>query len=614
MKINNQYKVKFLPFNTIDNLILLLSFLRPKRRTQLCLLLLLMIINAGAEILSISSVYPLLIAITDTASVESNPLVSQLIGIVPVLHQSNNLVLILVALFICLMSLATLIRVCTLWLTLRLSSVIGSDLSVEAFDKVMRQDYLWFTLQNSSNILTVLTEQASCVVLSVTATLNLLSAALVVFAIFAGLFFVNKLAALLILLLLSGVYASIAMSFTRELRDNSTKISHALKNQIKVIQEAWGGIQEILLCRSQLSLIQKYRSLDVLGRSLRSRNALLASIPRPIIEAMAILVLALTMSALVILGHDISLILPFVAIFSLSIQRMLPNVQSVYSSWVSLRSYSESILDLQSILALPRHAIAPTGQNPIIFEHGIEFENVSFRYSDESDFIIKNNSFTIMKGERVGIIGPTGSGKSTLINLMMGLLRPCEGKILIDNHVLDSGSSWRDLSYCWQVHVAHVPQSIYLTDSTILDNVSLGDHQHEVDFDGVIEACKKAQISGFIETLPEGYNSLVGERGVQLSGGQRQRIGIARALYKKANILFLDEATSALDGETESSVMEAISSLESELTIVVIAHRTETLKFCDRIFELRDGAITFFDPPTTFFKRDFISDLGLLEI
>jgi len=614
MEINNQYKRKFSPSNTIDNLILLWSFLKPKRRWQLCLLLLLMMFNAGAEIASISSVYPILLAITDTVSVAKNPVVLRLTGLLPVLNQSNYLVLILVALFICLMSLATLIRVCTLWMTLRLSSVIGSDLSAEAFNKVMRQDYLWFTAQNSSNVLTVLTEQANCVVLSLTATLNLLSAALVVFAIFAALFLVNKLAASLILLVLSGVYASIAMSFTRELRLNSSKISYALKNQIKLIQEAWGGIQEILLCRSQLNLIQRYSSLDFLGRSLRSRNALLASIPRPIIEAMAILVLAVTMAALVILGHDISLVLPLVAIFSLSMQRMLPNVQSIYSSWVSLKSYSESILDLQSLLALPMHAIAATQQKPFIFKHKIAFENVSFGYPNDSGFIIKNLSFAIIKGEKIGIIGPTGSGKSTLINLMMGLLQPCKGKILFDNHVLDSGSSWRDLSYRWQAQVAHVPQSIYLTDSTILDNVSLGDHRDVVDFDRVREACKKAQISGFIETLPDGYNSFVGERGVQLSGGQRQRIGIARALYRKANVLFLDEATSALDGETESSVMEAISSLKSEITIVVIAHRTETLKFCDRILELRNGVIKSFDSLATLFDRDFGSDLGLLEI
>ena len=218
--------------------------------------------------------------------------------------------------------------------------------------------------------------------------------------------------------------------------------------------------------------------------------------------------------------------------------------------------------------------------------NSINFNNVRFRYSKDSPWVLDGVNLTIPAGARFGFIGSTGSGKSTLLDLLMGLLKPTEGELLVDGQLIN-GRTLR----AWQQTIAHVPQSIYLTDTTLAENIAFGVLPEDIDLKRVYEAAKQAQIAAYIESQSMGYNTLVGERGVRLSGGQRQRIGIARALYKQANILVFDEATSALDNATERSVMNAIEGLDHNLTILIIAHRLTTIKNCDTIVELENGRV-----------------------
>ena len=205
---------------------------------------------------------------------------------------------------------------------------------------------------------------------------------------------------------------------------------------------------------------------------------------------------------------------------------------------------------------------------------------------DDAPEVIKRLNLQIPRGSRVGFIGKTGSGKSTAIDLIMGLLEPMSGGIEIDGQLLTSANR-----RAWQAQIAHVPQSIYLADVTIAENIAFGLDVHDIDQQRMREAARKAQLAEFIETLPAQYQTEVGERGVRLSGGQRQRIGLARALYKQADVLVLDEATSALDDATEKAVMEAIDSLGKGITVLMVAHRVSTLSSCDRIFELKNGSL-----------------------
>ena len=215
------------------------------------------------------------------------------------------------------------------------------------------------------------------------------------------------------------------------------------------------------------------------------------------------------------------------------------------------------------------------------FEKAIELQNLGFQYSIDTPMIFKNINLKITKGSTVGFIGETGCGKTTLLDIIMGLLYPTEGEILIDNKIIDETNRRP-----WQSNIAHVPQNVYLSDSSITDNIAFGISKDEIDYEKIKSVAKQAQISEIIESLKDGYDTFVGEQGIKLSGGQRQRIGIARALYRDANVLIFDEATSSLDTVTEKFVMDSIGSLGKNLTILIIAHRLTTLKQCDYVVEV----------------------------
>jgi ATP-binding cassette, subfamily B, bacterial PglK len=226
------------------------------------------------------------------------------------------------------------------------------------------------------------------------------------------------------------------------------------------------------------------------------------------------------------------------------------------------------------------------------FKQSVALRNIGFRYGPAQPFVLKNINLDLKKGQRVGFVGKTGSGKSTILDLVMGLLEPTEGQILIDGQELNERTR-----HDWQARIAHVPQAIFLADASIKANIAFGIAEERIDMDHVQEAARQANISDFIEGLEAGYETLVGERGVRLSGGQRQRIGIARALYKDADVLIFDEATSALDNETEAVVMEAIDELGRDLTILMIAHRLSTVATCDKIVRMDGGHIVEESPP-----------------
>jgi len=281
--------------------------------------------------------------------------------------------------------------------------------------------------------------------------------------------------------------------------------------------------------------------------------------------------------------------LPTLGALALGAQRLLPALQQAYSSYSQLKGAHSSFQDVLKLLdqKLPQHAIRIEGYKspiPMLFENEIELNNVSFRYKVGGNWVLKNNNLKLSKGSRTGFMGVTGSGKSTLLDVIMGLLSPTNGKLLVDGQLITSENR-RD----WQAHIAHVPQNIYLSDSTIEENIAFGIPKEKINHKQIERAAQQAQILSLIDSWKDGYQTFVGERGVRLSGGQRQRIGIARALYKKANVLIFDEATSALDNETERVVMDQIEGLGQDLTILIIAHRLTTLQGCDQIVQVNEN-------------------------
>ena len=279
--------------------------------------------------------------------------------------------------------------------------------------------------------------------------------------------------------------------------------------------------------------------------------------------------------------------IPTLGALALGAQRLLPVLQQGYASWSAIRGGQALLQDSLELLDLPLpfHADNPSSQ-VLPFKTKIELEKVGFSYDPQTPYVLKEVNLTISKGSRIGFIGTTGSGKSTLLDIVMGLLQPTDGKLKIDCQEVTIANC-----RAWQAHIAHVPQVIFLIDSTIEENIALGIPKDQIDKHRVRQSAKVAQISDSIEKLPNQYQTLVGERGIRLSGGQRQRLGIARAIYKQADVIIFDEASSALDNETEYALMQAIDNLSPDLTILIIAHRVTTLKNCSEIVELSGGKI-----------------------
>ena len=288
--------------------------------------------------------------------------------------------------------------------------------------------------------------------------------------------------------------------------------------------------------------------------------------------------------------------MPLLGALALGAQRLLPALQQIYIGWASLNSYNTAIHEVLEMLNQPL-PLAMDIPKPLFLREGIRLEGVYFRYGTGQQDVLRGLDLEIRRGECIGIIGSTGSGKSTTVDLLMGLLVPTSGRLLID------GADLHDLHHperllAWRAAIAHVPQSIYLADSSIAENIAFGVPRETIDLDRVKRSASQAQIASFIESNLDGYDSFVGERGIRLSGGQRQRIGIARALYKNAKMLVLDEATSALDTTTESALIDTVNKLTEDITIVMIAHRLSTLKRCDRIIRLTEGIASADGPPS----------------
>jgi ATP-binding cassette subfamily B protein len=278
---------------------------------------------------------------------------------------------------------------------------------------------------------------------------------------------------------------------------------------------------------------------------------------------------------------------PVLGALALGAQRMLPAMQSAYAAWVTIIGDVQSLSDVTELLDQPMpRELDQLRINSLDFNDSIVMDGVAFRYGRNGPWVLEGVDLQIKKGTRVGLIGVTGAGKSTLLDIVMGLLLPSKGLLKIDGQTISPENQ-----RAWQACIAHVPQSIFLTDRSIEENIAFGVEPHLIDRKRVLMAAAQAQIHDTIESWVHGYKTVVGERGIRLSGGQRQRIGIARALYKRADVLILDEATSALDSDTESAVMEAIEALNRNLTVIIIAHRISTLRDCDQIVEIGSGSV-----------------------
>jgi ABC-type bacteriocin/lantibiotic exporter with double-glycine peptidase domain len=546
-----------------------------------------MILASLAEVVTIGAVLPFLGALTDPESVFKHQYLQPLIQALSLTEPKQMLLLLTVA-FACAALLSGVTRLLLLWAQTRLSHAVGADFSISIYHRTLYQPYAVHISRNSSEIISGITDKANGLVHgTILPILAITSSAMMVITIVLALVAIDPLVPIVVLLGFGVIYFLIILITKKRLATNSNCISREQNQVLKAAQEGLSGIRDVLIDGSQAVYCRAYLNADLSLRRAMANVQIISSSPRHGIEAVGMVLIATIAYSLVGRSADIAAAIPILGAMVLGAQRLLPVMQLIYSSVAHIHAGRAPLQDTLTLLdqPLPAYASQPRPA-PIGFRQSIELSNLSFSYTAGGPEILRGLNLTIPKGAKIGFIGKTGSGKSTLLDIVMGLLEPSEGRMRVDGVEIAEGNH-----RAWQENIAHVPQAIFLSDSTIAENIAFGVPENQIDEVRLRLAAQKAQIAHTIEGLDKQYKTMVGERGIRLSGGQRQRIGIARALYKCANVIVLDEATSALDNDTENAVMRAIDSLGNEFTILIVAHRLTTLKNCTNIVELDDGKI-----------------------
>ena len=558
-----------------------------RRQHQSVLLIILMLVSAFSEIVSLGAVLPFIGILTAPDRVFNHPIVlriSETLGI----SSPDQMILPITITFIIAVMVAGSIRLLFLWASTRVISAFGSELSIDVYRRTLYQPFQVHVARNSSEVISSITVKIDGVIYGVLSPLLILISSIVlIISITVFLIAIDPMVAVLSIVGFGVSYGLIAFVSRKQLRSKSQLIGHQQTQIVKSLQEGLGGIRDVLLDGTQSVYCGIYHNADFPLRRAKGNLAFLAGSPRYIMEAIGMTLIAILAYGLSKQVGGVATALPVLGALALGAQRILPALQNLFSAWAGIVGNHSQLVAVVELLEQPMPVEMQLHDTaPLVFHDSIRFDSVCFRYSSAGPWIINDLNLTIVKGKRVGFVGSTGSGKSTTLDLIMGLLAPTEGEILVDGEPL-RGARLR----AWQLTIAHVPQNIYLSDSSIAENIAFGVPREAIDMNRVQEAARQAQIADFIESSREGYQTFVGEDGVRFSGGQRQRIGIARALYKKASVLIFDEATSALDNATEQSVMNAIEGLNRNLTILIIAHRLTTVRQCDTMVQLENGRI-----------------------
>lgn len=558
-----------------------------RRRKQVGLLLVLMVVASFAEMISIGAVLPFLGMFTAGDLVFAHPAAQPFIKWFNVADKSG-LLLLLTLLFCASILIAGFIRLLLLWASTKFSFSVGADLGIDIYRRTLYQPYVVHVSRNSSEVIAGISVKTNTVInYAVMPMLMLVSSSIMLTAILCAMLWINAVIALISFAGFALIYAVIVVTVKKKIAADSKKISTESTQVIKSLQEGLGGIRDVLLDGTQSLYCEIYQKADAELKRAQGRSQFISQSPRYAIEAAGMVLIAGLAYYLSQESAGISKAIPVLGGLALGAQRLLPTLQQAYWSWATMQSGAASLRDTLDLLdqPMPQGGIGSKPE-PIKFANDICLNQISFRYADQGAWVLNNLGLRIKKGSRIGVIGETGSGKSTLLDIVMGLLQPTKGTLSVDGEVVTALNVG-----AWQAHIAHVPQNIFLADCSIKENIAFGVPVGEIDFERVKRVAREAQIEKYIATLPSQYDTRVGERGVNLSGGQRQRIGIARALYKQADVLVFDEATSALDNNTEELVMGAVDGLDKDLTVIIIAHRLSTLKQCAEIVEIKQGSV-----------------------
>lgn len=563
-----------------------------KRKIQFVLTLLSILTNALFETVSLAAVVPFLSVLSSPQTFMESSTARKFAPILGVTDAAQAVALVCIA-FAVITVISAAIRTVTIVVNSKFTLDLGADLSRTVFERTLHQPYSSHAKQNSASVIANVTQNVSAFVNGIlNPSVQFLTSSLSVIGILTTLFIINWWVAMTASVVFGGAYFGILRMNKSRYARNSSIVVAAQDDIVKSLQEGLGAIRDVIIDGNQDFYARTYSVADRRSRNAQNDSSIRSATPKYILEAVGMLMICTV--AFVLSKGESKLLgaVPVLGALAMGAQRLLPAMQVAFGTYSSIIGNMYGLDRITDVLRSEQAACCASAVMACGVENSVRFDNVEFKYAPEAPLVLRKISFEIKRGERIGVIGATGSGKSTTMDLLLGLLQPTSGQIHIDGEPMVG-----DKVFAWQKSLSHVPQVIYLADASIAENIAFGLPKDKVDMEQVHKAASLAQISEHIETLETGYDTFVGERGIRLSGGQRQRIGIARALYKNATVLVFDEATSALDDETEAELMKAIDGLSKDLTVVMIAHRLSTVRRCDKILKLHKGKVVAFDTP-----------------
>lgn len=568
-----------------SNLKSILSILDASDKRHLLALLSLMIFMAFLDIIGVASIVPFLAVLGNQNLIQSNGYLAQIYELIGFRDSHSFMIFLGVAALIFLL-LTAAIRTVIQYLLARFSAMQIHSISYRLLQSYLQQPYSFFLKNNTSNMAkTIFTEVGEVVKQTFTPMLDLITYSMLVIVMMGVLLTINPKLAVILLLGIGGFYGVMHFILVRFLKRIGRQRRKANRARFQIASEIFGGIKDLKVLGREHPYISAFSEPSLLYAKYQAVAQIISQTPKFFIEVFIFgIILVIALSSLQENADNLGQILPVLGLYSMAAIRLKPAVDRIYES---LSKMSFGTASLENVLhdlnrnPLSNYMIAANDGQRLKLNRQVNLEEICFTYPESGTSVLKNLSLELKAKTSIGIVGSTGSGKSTLIDIIIGLHQPDSGQVLIDGVPLTCQNI-----RAWQNNIGYVPQHIFLADGTISSNIAFGIPSGSVDFDAIVAAAKLAMIHDFILSLPNGYQTKVGERGVRLSGGQRQRIGIARALYHNPDLLIFDEATSALDSETEKELMRAIDSISGQKTIIMVAHRLSTLEKCVQIVKL----------------------------
>ncbi|MCQ9198949.1 MAG: ABC transporter ATP-binding protein/permease [Prochlorococcus marinus XMU1429] len=569
--------------------LLLWNFISKKNKISLIYLTILNIIAGFSEFISLSLLIPF-IHILDFSEDNLNDSfiknISDLLGI----DSLRKLQIIISLIFIMGIIFSGIIRTLAAYYNTRISANIGSQLGADVVRSILSQPFSFFKINNSSESISTSTIYVKETMLAIKSVLNIITAFIIVIFIFFTLLKSSGLIAITFFIFLIFLYFIIFVYANKMLKANSKQITAFTDLIIKKIQESYSSIRNIIMYSERDVNVKIFYKYNDKLRNKEADNSFIAEFPRFSIETLALSLLAFISLIASMTSQTGNLDLSIIGIIALGAQKLLPLFQSSFTRFSYIKGRTSSINKVLYYLTIIKPYEEKDNYSCIQFNN-LSIKSVKFFYSDKKNMVFNGIDISINSGDRIGLVGKTGSGKSTLIDLIIGLTKPTDGQILVNDKNIHLDESLRE---SWMKSIAIVPQDFFLLNDTLISNIAVNVPKEKIDLNHISSCIETAELSSFVDGQVNGLNTLITENGKNLSGGQKQRIGIARALYRKCKFLILDEATSALDSKTENKIINKIKEFDDQITIFIVAHRESTLAICNRVYEVKNGNLDLY--------------------